>query len=1735
MTAHTKAPTRSTPKQSTPGKNKAMALPAAVTVGSNPLQTAARPSAACACGGDCPRCRPRRRTALDTLGLSGPGEALPETLRGEFRLRTGHDPLGVRLHTDARAAATARRFQANAFTFGSHIVFGSGRFAPNTRKGRRLLFHELIHVIQQQGAQENAAAPAVSTDRALEIEAHRAGPGPVLGRLRQRAIQKEDEVDAAPAPILGEGEHFRWIGPNEAPTIVVSTAWLRSLRVSRTATEILGSRSPQVLRPIIMDLVPRYPWATPERAERGIPTAFLSNIVSTDWDLPEMRFVLGTNIFLFLGLPPDRPVQVFGSETGLQCYIDMSTFYGGDVASASLSADAREAGKNQATQALLIALEDTVEAPLDPIASAELERLLPARLPDTPSVHRLDLTEDAPIQLFGESAWREFIDAHPIDDTTPGAIIDLGGSSFRASPQLTPEDLEFAQRILREIFGEPLSDAPPPENPQYLSQADLLALRALDQHADRAEIIDQFRRARELGGEGDDRASLRDLIETAAAIVDWEHAESSTNFTAASGDDGEIPIVPRPVRGQITNPDRLVPGMEAQFRFRTLDTVDEFRVSHVHIHWEAWRVETASDGTVTRTFIDDDSTNYIETRAESLINERTFDLTFATEGDYEIHAFVDHNFYLPAHFMTMVRVKTESARADETRAASADAFGYETAIDDEYRFTEIDDEEFYTGIAIGGPLVGLAMSEFSEGYEQGSRAEGSLVERVANDATFAFEQRLAELDAELARLDASILALSGTGNSDVVEYLRERRDRLTAARDRVRDIYGTPDTTAPVTYGVATQSFFISRRSGVRNTRLRLLCWYTLTGSGESEEFLLHLIDQTELTETEHYEFDVQTADFEAGMRYLFLELGRSYPDGTLSFGFQVHTHEEGATNRLVRYERVTDTLNTDMRDVVFSTGVNLTVNLVALLLTLFPPTTAIGITLGLAYNAASLAATHGEDLRTGTLHGDRLALDLGMLALDLIPALGRLTGRFTIGTVVYRTMEISQYAGMAVMISDDGFRALTHLRDTQMTELADLQQRIRDLEDVNASSPELDSLREQERELIVETRAAAIDVFGELALTQGLILGSTMMIGHVAEPYLTTPRAAPDAPPARPHVDGDAITPHPRSDIEDTVMPRSEGDETLLPAPRETAENPGPARETTEPTIPPTSPDDTAERSAAGRGHPPAGSPPPPGPPATAADHARSRERLLDMFEGIAVLPPPLPREAVVNPVPDNSTFARGHFTPEEAYQRYNQAIGVSTGREVAIFQHPGTGEYLIRIGDEVSVTSLTGPWEAVVHYHPNPHVAHQLRLPSSADIFTRQNHARAFGRGERVREFVEFTIPGVGRGRIEYGIDPTHEQPFYIRIFQEGEAPAIRRFSGEDEYSAFWSDHDDMYVEPGSPLYRQLEAALEDEFDYRLYEPPPERSAADSGDTAPGARGTPEEDTAPSTDAATDRSVSAPETSPETDPAERTMAGRGRTPPRTTTPSTVPLMDAAGQLTDDGIAYILTHYGEYEITPSFLGRRTRVDSLTPEQIRQEFNNRAGWLEEVIRAERLGSFTTTRPDIDFTLPRETQMRSFARLFQEALDREGAGRQLDLSVLSENTGTYIQTLVAAGDPVVAPYHQQCEALARTDPAFRREWNNFLWGNQRSGSAGRRGPSGDAGSAFMLGVNGFRKLDMADVLVSADTVRVADASFAYLSPIHNFKTAYYRSLIERLMPGFTVTAEDIRSATRRRRL
>ncbi|MFY9553195.1 MAG: DUF4157 domain-containing protein [Blastocatellia bacterium] len=152
--------------------------------------------------------------------LRSPGQPLDTTTRAFMEPRFGHDFSNVRVHTDARAAESAKAVNALAYSVGNNVVFGAGRFAPSTQSGRRLLAHELTHTLQQKGTALQPSLEIGRLDDPGEIEADRVAdavasgshlPGviPASGSAVLRRTPDEPQAlrtDLAHLPVPGGGE-----------------------------------------------------------------------------------------------------------------------------------------------------------------------------------------------------------------------------------------------------------------------------------------------------------------------------------------------------------------------------------------------------------------------------------------------------------------------------------------------------------------------------------------------------------------------------------------------------------------------------------------------------------------------------------------------------------------------------------------------------------------------------------------------------------------------------------------------------------------------------------------------------------------------------------------------------------------------------------------------------------------------------------------------------------------------------------------------------------------------------------------------------------------------------------------------------------------------------------------------------------------------------------------------------------------------------------------------------------------------------------------------------------------------------------------------------------------------------------------------------------------------------------------------------------------------------------------
>ncbi len=140
--------------------------------------------------------------------LRSPGQPLDAETRAFMEPRFGHDFSRVRVHMDATAAESARAVNARAYTVGRNVVFGANQYAPGTHEGRRLITHELTHVVQQSVLRADlSGSNGVASDYGLESEAEEVADSYknehalVLRQIYTPSIQREEAGGgAATAP-----------------------------------------------------------------------------------------------------------------------------------------------------------------------------------------------------------------------------------------------------------------------------------------------------------------------------------------------------------------------------------------------------------------------------------------------------------------------------------------------------------------------------------------------------------------------------------------------------------------------------------------------------------------------------------------------------------------------------------------------------------------------------------------------------------------------------------------------------------------------------------------------------------------------------------------------------------------------------------------------------------------------------------------------------------------------------------------------------------------------------------------------------------------------------------------------------------------------------------------------------------------------------------------------------------------------------------------------------------------------------------------------------------------------------------------------------------------------------------------------------------------------------------------------------------------------------------------------
>ncbi len=256
--------------------------------------------------------RPIVAPLLRKVLRAGRGRPIDRETRAFMEDRFGSDFGEVRLLTGAEAGAAADALRARAFTVGEQIVFQPGQYDPGTTAGRRLLAHELAHVVQQrgQGPGDPGAWQVGDEDDPLEREAERVadrvmsggvpptitpGPGGVLRRVVRPDVSSATitirlgpsvQTPRAPSPMIDHDNDADFT----CGTIDVTNALVEACISADASVQVNGAADDSLA---------------------GWTFGFIQvQWIETNWGYYRGQFNNHGSIFVQQGRPPARSTQV---------------------------------------------------------------------------------------------------------------------------------------------------------------------------------------------------------------------------------------------------------------------------------------------------------------------------------------------------------------------------------------------------------------------------------------------------------------------------------------------------------------------------------------------------------------------------------------------------------------------------------------------------------------------------------------------------------------------------------------------------------------------------------------------------------------------------------------------------------------------------------------------------------------------------------------------------------------------------------------------------------------------------------------------------------------------------------------------------------------------------------------------------------------------------------------------------------------------------------------------------------------------------------------------------------------------------------------------------------------------------------------------------------------------------------------------------------------------------------
>ncbi|WP_224367838.1 eCIS core domain-containing protein [Hyalangium versicolor] len=1011
----------------------------------------------------------------EALQRRGQGEPLPAGVRQEMSERFGVDLGRVRIHSDEGAQRAAQAVHARAFTVGEEI-FTSESLSPHERGGRELLAHELTHVVQSYEGRTATGARMSQPGDTLEREAKERAATVAQGHGAHPSLPAAPAPAAAPTSRLllrdtppegSKGKGARRPAPAngtfefEGDLLVASRAWLFSqyplLEEQAKKTEI---HIPDLLRWILAQYKAHgtLAWADDKVLDEAVkhPKVKLQGPVPDD---PGTGLPLFHTVLRHIGAPQDALIKCQRVANYYYIIVDFGTFKG-----SSYWVGSRIVPDRNLRERIFTALEAEVGMKMqENVRTFELNRKMTEDNEWTIEVLNdvraatWNFMPEAGAYYFGQQRWASFLKT----GTISGKPTQESVGGVPVAPKLSKEDREFLDKFLKELNLPPSPD--PDKNREPITSYQISLLRKLDAHPLKQQILERIRNAKGSGKDAPDALSAQ-MIEDLIAQVDLETARKTLEMPERKPG-GEKPLTSSRLKGQIINRSGILTDKKdkAEFFFKVTNTDVVFAVPWVTIEWRAHaakRDDTNPRQLIPQGQVQSDHAHYIDRESES---ERfNADQILKKPGLYQIHAFVDHNFFYPAHFEIPVEVLSEREHISQMEAEAG--------------FGDLEWEK---------KSFGVGLDANTEGYQGAGKLPAEW------RRTFAARIKFLEKDRE--RLKQLVDHYKGSdANADLLQYATEALKRL----DESRTLLGTEATKGY--HSFEARGVYSTRETGMKEGPLTLLGMARKTQDGKVE---VKLHDLSKIWEQVDYHFHATEDTFDKALEAVFYELAKTYPPGRVSAAFeQLDEKGERTTGKRLGFELGTGTAWKSVKGVLYSTPAQIIVNVAGTAVMIFLPVSA-PIVLGVlaSYNAVSTIDNMAEMEAKGLLTKKEVAKGVAMIGMDLLPYVGRAKVFAKTARATFLVIDGVQMAGMVVIMRDTGLEQLKNLRDGQMKQIAELDEEVRKLEK-NPAHPDLRAKRRELELKILETRTAGTKMFLEMAGQGLLMLAPNIVFGKITE-----------------------------------------------------------------------------------------------------------------------------------------------------------------------------------------------------------------------------------------------------------------------------------------------------------------------------------------------------------------------------------------------------------------------------------------------------------------------------------------------------------------------------------------------------------------------------------------------------------------------------------------------------------